>query len=219
MFPSIETLSVGTDKHRETVRRALEKAARTGWVERALRGRQPALGRGWKRYTYIATIPDGWVHLDDIDYPWERDPTWTSERARTGAPRKAKPSRDVPVCDRDVKVGNGVGVPVPVDHVPALGRARPCPSRTTSQCHANDVPVPDSMTSSSTHSETSSHEGALSSTQISDSDLKAKIVKLRSIRFTEGEIVKALAQFNVSIERVRRVEATLPDPEKRELAV
>lgn len=82
MHPSIETIAVAMGRHRNSVMPALERAVREGWVVRVERQRRGPYGK--PRYAYEASVPNGWADENDVEHPWEADPTWTSERQHRG---------------------------------------------------------------------------------------------------------------------------------------
>jgi hypothetical protein len=155
---TIETLAVATKLHRETVRRAIDDAARTGWVQREPRrtitGDRLTDARitGWN---YFACIPNDQQLTDEIEQPWDRDPTWTSERRNRPRSKRGH----VPAHDRDKSQPVQVNVPAHDRHVPVLRGDVPVLS--------GDVPAQDRI-SSPLHDliNTSSSRDALTRTAI-----------------------------------------------------
>jgi hypothetical protein len=167
-----------------SVKRHLEFAHRRGWIELT---KVQVQGKRWRRNEYAACVPDA-VYESLPERPWESDPTW--RRSATVAPSqhptdtRAAPDK-VPTAIRQGANGARQGANDDIHKVPELGL----------------------LTLPLNSSKNSSGEGALASkrtARLSDSDLKAKIRKYRSIGFGDGEIMKALAQFSVTIEEVRR---------------
>jgi hypothetical protein len=185
MYPSIETLSVATRLHRETVRRALEEADRDGWVVRSARGRYKN-GQATS-YEYGASVPAEWQDFDSLDHPWERDPQWVSERGRRREERAARLERPSPERGH-VPVQSGGAttsersserrVPVVSASVPVQDSKRPGPEFEVSLSRTAGVPTQDCPTSSSTSSGpphwTSSVEGALARTALPRSISRAR---------------------------------------------
>jgi hypothetical protein len=132
MWPSIETLAVATNQHRDTVQRALAEAVSEGYVIREPRGPgpDPVTAARLHGYNYAATIPDSWP-IARLEERWERDPEFVSERTRR--PRR-KPGR-VPDVDRDTTQSG----------VPVVCLERPGPVPPTSRSCAPDVPAQTDM--------------------------------------------------------------------------
>jgi hypothetical protein len=170
MFPSIETLSVATRLHRETVRRALEEAWSEGWVIRTQRpARDP---RAHWSYEYAAAAPAGFVreHGTDVGDRWDTNPVFTSERRNRPRTKQGRNAASVPAQDRDEGAPSRVSSRSSVESVPVVSGERPCPGSISSLSSVESVPVQDSRTSSSeviTEEESlnTSLEGALTRTR------------------------------------------------------
>lgn len=156
MYPSIETLSVATALHRETVRRALEHAVREGWVTRVRRpARDP---RAHWSYAYGAAVPLGFSskYGADVGDRWDTDPIWTSERRKRRRTRQGRSGGSVTTQNGDERGRTGDGesasVPVVSEFVPVVSDERPCPESRSSLSCVDFVPVQGSETSSMTSS-------------------------------------------------------------------
>jgi hypothetical protein len=139
MYPSIETLSIGTALNNETVRRAMKRAVDDGFVLREERDRRGPFGG--VRYSYHAALPDNWLAENQLDAPWEQDPNFVSERLRR---HRAKQGH-VPTLSSDVRKAT----------VPVVSASRPCPASVVSLSTVGRVPYQDSTTSSGISSGTS----------------------------------------------------------------
>lgn len=108
MYPSIEMLATATGLHRETVRLALESAARDGWLRRRQVARVRKTGF---RYDSAACLPRGWREANPRLRAWEKDPKYASERFRRN--RIPTPTVPVPDGDSDERSVPGVSVECP----------------------------------------------------------------------------------------------------------
>jgi hypothetical protein len=160
MYPSIETLHIACRLHRETVRRALNDASKEGWVKRQNRTRPS--GDAYRAYEYSASVPSNWKDWDDIDHPWDKDPSWNSERENRGVERAMRANRPHSGQGRVSPLRTGTGGSN--GGVPVVDAGRPSPELAASLSRTVSVPVQDRLTSSGPPHRTSSREGRLTPT-------------------------------------------------------
>jgi Helix-turn-helix domain len=212
-WPAQKLLAVRACMGERSVRRHLEIAERLGWIERTRTRRDK--GRAWYRTEYAACVPDD-VYVNMPERPWESDPTWRREPAIVAATHQQIPNA-LGVSSDDNRPtstrvpANGARQPATQARVPANGARQPATqARVPANGDTDNRPSFGRLTTPRTTPRTppknSSHEGAAltRNTAMLESDLKASIRKYRSIGFGDSEIVKALAQFGVTIEEVRR---------------
>jgi hypothetical protein len=88
-WPAIRTLAKAIHMNERTVRNHLKDALKKGWIDRQQRG---VNGKGWRRYVYQATVPNG---AGTVPVPSNQGAGPHSQPAGTGAVRAGNKSHMV----------------------------------------------------------------------------------------------------------------------------
>lgn len=172
MYPSIEMLAIATGLHRETVRRATERAAAEGWIIRAARERSGA--RAGLRYSYHASVPRAFdaMATNGWETAWMRDPSLVSERRRRQRHRLEQGHVTAEGRDKNGRFGT-----VPRGTSPLSAGTVTAESRDTSPPRAGTVTAESRRNSSSTSSFNSSQTSRAREDDEGERRRKAEIAK------------------------------------------